>query len=43
VIATERIDAQHDLDIFDIDGHAVRLGRLWESQPVVLVLVRHFG
>ena len=24
-------------------GESVRLGSLWEHQPVVLVFIRHFG
>ncbi len=27
----------------DTDGHAVRLGSLWETQPAVLVFLRHYG
>jgi len=27
----------------DADGRQVRLGSLWESQPTVLVFLRHYG
>ena len=27
----------------DIDGSDVRLGDLWQEQPVVLVMLRHYG
>jgi hypothetical protein len=27
----------------DADGHPMRLGDLWESQPAVLVFLRHYG
>ena len=27
----------------EADGHAVRLGSLWESGPGVLVFLRHYG
>jgi hypothetical protein len=27
----------------DADGKDVRLGSLWDSRPIVLVFVRHFG
>ena len=27
----------------DPDGQEVRLGSLWEEQPAVLVLLRHYG
>lgn len=27
----------------DPDGHAVRLGTLWEHGPRVLVFLRHYG
>jgi hypothetical protein len=27
----------------DADGRQVRLGSLWETQPTVLVFLRHYG
>ena len=27
----------------DPDGREVRLGSLWETQPAVLVFLRHYG
>jgi hypothetical protein len=32
-----------DVDVVAPNGQPVRLGSLWESQPIVLALVRHFG
>jgi hypothetical protein len=29
--------------VFDTDGNEYRLGNAWESKPVVLVFIRHFG
>jgi len=29
--------------VLDTDGQEVRLGTLWQEQPVVLVFVRHYG
>jgi hypothetical protein len=31
------------LTLPDADGQLVRLGDLWEGQPVILVFLRHFG
>jgi hypothetical protein len=31
------------IELSDWRGEAVRLGSLWEEQPVVLVFIRHFG
>ena len=31
------------INIVDTDAQPVRVGSLWEAQPVVLVFVRHFG
>ena len=27
----------------DADGRQIRLGSLWETQPTVLVFLRHYG
>ena len=32
-----------DVSVLDTDGKEVRLGTLWQEQPVVLVFVRHYG
>jgi hypothetical protein len=32
-----------NIELSDWTGSNVRLGSLWEDQPVVLVFVRHFG
>ena len=32
-----------DLELAGVDGDPVRLGDLWETRPVVLVFLRHFG
>lgn len=37
------IDRLRDVDVQDTDGQKVRLGDLWQEQPIVLVFVRHFG
>lgn len=29
--------------VLDPDGGKHKLGKIWKSQPVVLVFVRHFG
>ncbi len=31
------------MELHDWQGQRVRLGTLWEKQPVVLVFIRHFG
>lgn len=31
------------IELSDGEGDLVRLGSLWEEQPVVLVFLRHFG
>ena len=31
------------IELTDWTGESVRLGSLWEDQPVVLVFIRHFG
>jgi hypothetical protein len=31
------------LELSDWQGRRVRLGSLWESRPVVLTFLRHFG
>ncbi len=37
------VERLQEVDVLDADGHAVRLGSLWQSQTVVLVFVRHYG
>jgi hypothetical protein len=32
-----------DQELLDTDGRTVRLGKLWEDRPVVLVWLRHYG
>ena len=36
-------DRLADVRVLDTDGQEVRLGTLWQEQPVVLVFVRHYG
>jgi len=36
-------DRLTDVFVLDTDGQEVRLGALWQEQPVVLVFVRHYG
>ena len=31
------------IELEDWRGESVRLGSLWERQPIVLVFIRHFG
>jgi hypothetical protein len=31
------------LTVLDEDGRAISLGPAWESRPIVLAFVRHFG
>ena len=31
------------IELEDFQGSPVRLGSLWESRPIVLVFIRHFG
>ena len=31
------------IELSDSAGAPVRLGAFWESQPIVLVFIRHFG
>jgi peroxiredoxin len=38
-----RADELADMVLPDHDGNLVRLGDLWEEEPVVLVWVRHYG
>jgi peroxiredoxin len=39
----ERADVLADIELLDHDGNSVRLGDLWQEEPVVLVWVRHYG
>ena len=32
-----------DIELLDTDGERVRLGSLWEDEPVLLVWLRHYG
>jgi hypothetical protein len=32
-----------DITLPDCDGAQVRLGSLWESNPAVIVFLRHYG
>jgi hypothetical protein len=31
------------IELPDPDGHAVRLGSLWENGPAVIAFLRHYG
>jgi len=33
----------HDIEVFDPEGDAIRLGELWQDRTVVLAFVRNFG
>lgn len=37
------VDRLRDVEVQGADGQKVRLGSLWQEQPIVLVFVRHFG
>jgi peroxiredoxin len=39
----DRADALADIVLPDHDGNEVRLGDLWQEEPVALVWVRHYG
>jgi peroxiredoxin len=39
----EKADALADIQLLDHDGNPVRLGELWQDEPVALVWVRHYG
>lgn len=42
--AADRIGAEAGaVEVEDLAGRRVRLDSLWKAQPVVLVLLRHFG
>ena len=32
-----------DVEVLDTAGTKIRLGTLWQSQPVLLAMIRHFG
>jgi hypothetical protein len=36
-------EALADITLPDQDGNMVRLGDLWQDQPVALVWLRHYG
>lgn len=45
-MALEALNIAHTLapvKATDVFGEPVRFGALWESKPVVLVFIRHFG
>lgn len=31
------------VEVLDPAGKSVRLGTLWESRPIILAMIRHFG
>jgi hypothetical protein len=35
--------AVNDVNVFDLEGRAVRFSDLWKDRKVLLVFVRHFG
>ncbi len=37
------IEQLASLEVFDEQGEALMLSQLWQTQPAVLVFVRHFG
>ncbi|HEV3472186.1 MAG TPA: hypothetical protein VG408_03140 [Actinomycetota bacterium] len=37
------ISAIEDLRLPDSDGNEVRIGDLWQDQPVVIAWLRHYG
>jgi hypothetical protein len=37
------VDSNGDIALIDSDGLPVRLGSLWDKQPVVIVWLRHYG
>jgi len=37
------MEALEDITLPGADGHDVRLGELWQEQPVVLAWLRHYG
>jgi hypothetical protein len=39
----ERADALANVVLLDQDGEDVRLGDLWQTRPVALVWLRHYG
>lgn len=41
--AMKTLDHIGDIALSDSDGLPVRLGSLWDKQPVVLVWLRHYG
>jgi hypothetical protein len=41
--APKTAEALADVTLPDQDGNEVRLGDLWESQPALLVWLRHYG
>jgi len=37
------VDSNGDMSLSDSDELPVRLGSLWDKQPVVIVWLRHYG
>jgi hypothetical protein len=37
------IEQLSSLEVFDEKGESVTLSTLWQTQPAVIVFVRHFG
>ena len=35
--------AIENIRLLDADGESVRLGTLWQDQPLVMVWLRHYG
>jgi peroxiredoxin len=36
-------DAAPDVELDDSTGSRIRLSRLWQTQPLLLVFLRHYG
>ena len=41
--ASANAGAIENIELPDTDGEPVRLGSLWEAEPVLLVWLRHYG
>jgi hypothetical protein len=42
-VASSFSEALADITLPDSDGVVVRLGSLWQSNPAVIVFLRHYG
>jgi hypothetical protein len=42
-MADATVERLGGLDVLTPEGDAVRMETLWAGQPIVLVLIRHFG